>query len=444
MPSVYTNRSGFIGIRAARVVLLTAAAMAAAAGLAACSSAGSTAAGSTSSGGTLTVGEFNPFSGPDASFGPEMVAGCVPAVRLINAAGGVLGNKVNCVQDDTRGDPADAVPAAQKMMATSGGLIGVLGPSADEALATVPLLNNGHVAMFVDTGQAAFDKTTDPYFWRITPADDVKGYALALWAHQKGYTRAAAIFGNDAGAQSDVPTLTTAFKKLGGTITYSQPLALDQTSYRSEVESMLATHPQVIFTEVDPQTAATFLSELQQLKGLLPVIGTEVSLQAPWLKAVNSAIGASAMAAYFYGMQPYAPPSGPAWQAFNQALRASAASVPNPSQWSSDPYSMTYYDGVNVMALAILAAKSTTPAVFDSSILTVTAPGAAKTVVATFAAGKAALAAGKKIQYVGAGGPIVFNNWHNSTGAFEAARYLKGNVALAGSVSAAQIAALSK
>jgi ABC-type branched-subunit amino acid transport system substrate-binding protein len=406
------------------------------------------ACGSSGSGGsapaTLVVGEFNPFTGPDAAFGPEMVGGCIPAIKLINAGGGVLGHHLSCVQEDTRGDPADAVPAAQKMMATEGSLVGVLGPSSDEALATVPLLNQGHVPMFVDTGQAAFDHTTDAYFWRVTPADDVKGYALALWAHKAGYTRAAAVFGNDAGAQSDVPTLVSAFTRLGGTIVYNRPFALDQSSYRSEIESMLAAHPQVIFTEVDPQTGATLLSELQQLHGLLPVVGTEVTLQAPWLKAVNGAIGAGAMAKYFEGMQPYAPAQGPAWQAYNGSLLASGSQVPKPSQWSSDPYSMTYYDAVNVMALAMLAAKSTSPAVFDKYIMKVTEPGPGKTVVSTFTAGKAALKAGQQIQYVGAGGPIVFNRWHNSTGAFEAARYMQGNIVPVGSVSAAQIAALSR
>jgi hypothetical protein len=38
----------------------------------------------------------------------------------------------------------------------------------------------------------------------------------------------------------------------------------------------------------------------------------------------------------------------------------------------------------------------------------------------------------------------VFNHWHNSTGAFEAARYVNGNLVLVGSVSAAQIAAISR
>src|SRR5215467_11537073 len=362
---------------------------------AACSSAG----GSGSPPATLVVGEFNPFSGPDAVFGPEMVGGCVPAVRVINADGGVLRHRLTCVEEDTRGDPADAVPAAEQMMATETHLIGVLGPSSDEATATVPVLNGAHVPMFADTGQAVFDHSKWAYFWRITPADDVKGYALAIWAHQQGYTRAAAIFGNDVGAQSDVPTLVTAFTKEGGTIVYNKPLARQQSSYRTEIENMLATHPQVIFTEVDPQTGATFLSELQQLHGLIPVIGTEVSLQAPWLKGVTQAIGAGAMAKYFTGMQPYAPPTGPAWQAYNKALLASSSKVPKPSQWSTDPYSMTYYDGVVVMALAMIAANSTNPSVFNSYITQVTEPGSGKTIVYTYAAGRAALRAGKQIQY---------------------------------------------
>jgi ABC-type branched-subunit amino acid transport system substrate-binding protein len=423
---------------------VTATALGAVLALLAVGACGSSHNGAGSGHGTLVVGEFNPFTGPDAAFGPEMVGGCVPAIRLINSAGGVLGHQLSCVQEDTRGDPADAVPAAQKMMATESSLIGVLGPSSDEALATAPLLNQGHVPMFADTGQAAFDHTTDAYFWRITPADDVKGYALALWAHKAGYTRAAAVFGNDAGAQSDVPTLVSAFTKLGGTIVYNKPFALDQSSYRTEIENILAAHPQVIFTEVDPQTGATFLSELQQLRKMLPVIGTEVSLQAPWLKAVSGAIGAQAISTYVQGMQPYAPPSGTAWQAFNRSLLASASQVPKPGQWSTDPYSMTYYDGVNVMALAMIAANSTSPAVFNADIMKVTEPGPGKTVVYTFAAGKAALKAGQQIQYVGAGGPIVFNHWHNSTGAFEAAKYVNGQIVLVGSVSAAQIATLSR
>lgn len=394
---------------------------------------------------TVVIGNFNPFSGADASFGPEMVAGCQPAVRLINADGGVLGHHFSCVEFDTRGDPADAVPAANKMVATNSTLEGILGPSADEALATVPILEQAQVPMFADTGQAFFDKSSYKYFWRITPADDVKGYALALWAHQKGYTRAAAIFGNDAGSQSDVPSLAKAWSKLGGKMVDNVKLALDQTSYRTEIEQMLASKPQVIFTEIDPQTAGTFLSELQQLHGsLIPIIGTEVTLQAPWLKAVTGAVGATAMAKDFTGMQPYAPTTGASWTTYNTALLASKSQIPQPAQWSSDPYSMTYYDGVTVMALAMLSAHTINHATYNNSIMAVTEPGKGKTLVHSFAQGKAALAKGEKIQFIGAGGVIAFNQWHNSSGAFEAAQQVAGNVKVVGEVTANQIATLSK
>jgi branched-chain amino acid transport system substrate-binding protein len=391
----------------------------------------------------LVVGEFAPFSGADAVFGPEMAGGCIPAVRAINADGGVLGHTMSCVEEDTRGDPADAVPAADKMIASVTNLVGALGPSSDEALPTVPILNQAKVPMFVETGQAAFDHTTAAYFWRITPADDVKGFALALWAHRAGYTRAAAVFGSDVGSQSDVPTLLTAWKRLGGTMVANQRIALDSSSYETEVEQLVQSRPQVIFTEVDPQTGSTYFSELQQLHGLIPIIGTEISLEAPWLKAVSGALGAGPTAKYIEGMQPYAPPSGPAWKVYNKTLRASSSQVPQPAQWSADPYSMTFYDAVNVMALAMLDGHSTSRSVENRYISTVTAPGAGKTIVYSFAAGKAALAAGHKIQYVGAGGPIIFNKWHNSTGAFEAAKFINHHLKLVGSVSAQKIASLS-
>lgn len=419
--------------------------------LAACSGgppgSGSTSGSGSGSSGNLVFAEFNPFSGPDAAFGPEMLVACKASVNLINNDGGILGHKTSCKGVDTHGDPADAVAAANQMIASTPNLAGVIGPSSDEALATVPILNRSHIPMFADTGQAAFDHSATPYFWRLSPADDVKGYAMAIYAHKKGWTRGAAVFGNDVGSQSDVPTLVRAVSLLGGKMVSNQAIALDQPSYRTEVENMLAAKPQVIFTEEDPATAATFLSEVAQLNGgkLIPVVGTETTLEANWVQAVVHAIGGSLLRKYQVGVQPYAPPSGPAYGPFRTALYASkAASAANLAVYSTDPYAMGYYDSVNIMALAMIAAKSTSTTKYNAKITAVSNPGPGKVVVHTFAAGKAALEAGKQIQYVGASGPAVFNRYHNSTGAFEVAGYLgPGKIKLVGVVSASQIAALS-
>lgn len=393
------------------------------------------------SGGTLQIAMVNPFTGNDAGFGQSEIAGCVPAVKLVNAAGGVLGHNLSCLTVDTKGDPTDAVPAVTQMIATQSNVVGILGPSGDEATATVPLLTRAKLVMFAATGQVAYDHNTDPYFWRITPADDAGGTALAVWAYKQGYRRGAAFFGNDVSAQASVPALVQAFTHLGGRIVINQSLALNQTEYGTEVAKLLAAHPQVIFTEASPQTDATALRNLRQLNGLLPILGTNATAVPGWLKAVSSAIGSADMQRYYTVVEPYAPASGPAWAAYDAALMSSASQVPNPSQWANQEYSEWPYDAVNIMALAMLEANSTKPSVYNNYIERVVqgVPGAK--VVYTYQQGKAALAAGQKIKYVGASGDISFDAWHNSTGEFEAQKWLpNGNLPVIGIITAADLA----
>jgi ABC-type branched-subunit amino acid transport system substrate-binding protein len=418
--------------------LVVAAAILAVSSTAACSSAQAGAVQNS----TLTVLAFNPFTGPDGSFGPEMWAGCEAAATAINAAGGVLTHKVACTAVDTQGNPADAVTAAAKMLATTPHVLGVLGPSSDEADATAPLINAAKVPMFADTGESSFDHNKLQYFWRMVPADDVRGYAMALYAKQKGYLRAAAVFGNDVGSQIGVPTLLRGYGEVGGQMVVDQKITLGQTSYQSQVEALIAARPQVIFTETSPQANATYLSELQQLGHLIPVVGTDVTIQPSWFTAMAGSIGKPALTKYFVAESPYAPASGPGWQVYNKDLLASS-SVPKPAQWSTDSYTMTYYDSVLLMALAATATKSVSPSVWNASVPAMTTPGAM--VVHTYAEGLAAIKAGKKIDYVGATGIIDFNQWHNSGGGFEIAAYQSsGNLNLVDSISAAQLAPLIK
>ena len=156
------------------------------------------------------------------------------------------------------------------------------------------------------------------------------------------------------------------------------------------------------------------------------------------------AIGKAALSQYFVAEQPYAPPSGAGWQVYNKDLLASG-SVPKPAQWSTDSYTMTYYDSVIVMALAATAVKSTSPAVWNASIPAVTTPSTGATEVHTYAEGLAALHAHKKIEYVGASGVIDFNKWHNSGGGFQVGAYqTNGNLPQVSLITAAQLTPLIK
>jgi hypothetical protein len=200
-------------------------------------------------------------------------------------------------------------------------------------------------------------------------------------------------------------------------------------------------NPQAIITEADPQTSATFFSELSQVGQIPKLITDPVSQEPNWRKAMTGAIGASLLNKQDYAVVAYAPPSAPGYKLYTSALKASAKQVPNPLQWNSDLYSVSDYDAVIIAALAMDAAHSDSPSVYDRYIPKVTAQTAGATIVHTYAAGKAALAKGKHIEYVGAVGPIHFNRWHNAGNSFAVERYVNGNWKVSSLVTAAEIAA---
>jgi ABC-type branched-subunit amino acid transport system substrate-binding protein len=318
--------------------------------------------------------------------------------------------------------------------------VGIAGPESGTAAALVPILSKAHIPMISQDGLSLFDHNTDPYFWRNYPADDVGGVALAYWAHHLGYNRAALFFDNSVAAQGSVPGLLRTYQRLGGQVASNLSVPPDDTSYGSEIHRLIQAKPQVIFTESDPQTDATAFGSLKLFGAHIPIFGTNATVIPQWLKAVSKVLGSAQMGTYYRGVEPYAP-NFPGTRYFNQALLADAKQVPQPSQWLGQEYATAPFDGLIIYALAMTEAHSTDPTVFNKDILSVTAPGPGKTVVYSYSAGVAALKAGKKIQYIGAGGPTIFNRWHNASGEYGVYRYVNGSLKLAGTISAAQLVA---
>jgi branched-chain amino acid transport system substrate-binding protein len=367
----------------------------------------------------LTFAVFMPFSGSNASYGPAADAGTIPAIRAINAAGGVLGHTFTYKNVDTRGDPADAVPAANQLIANTSGLVGINGPTSDEASATVPLFNRARVPTNPSTGQASFDRSTYPYFWRNTPPDAGDGAAIAYDARViEHYSTAAAVFGNDIASQGAEPSAISVFKGLGGRIVATENIALDGTSYETEIAKVIAAHPQVIFTEADPQTSATFFRELRDAGGLRPFIGTDGTNTKSWANPVSQAVGATNFKRLYTIVQFGAPASAGAAQ-YNNTLLKYPSGIQKPlSQWLNYPYALAEWDFAISEALAMLEAHSVDPRVFNPDIARVTAPGPGAVVVHSFAAGKTALQQGKRIQFIGGMGPTIYDRYHDSAGTF--------------------------
>lgn len=391
----------------------------------------------------LVIAGVVAFTGSSDFEAQSNEGGLYPAIYAINKAGGVLGHDLAYKAVDTKADPADALPAMQQAMATTTNIVLVAGPDTSSAPALVPVLNSAKIPMTAVAGESAYNQNTLPYFWRLFPPDSANGTAMALWAQRKGYTKVAAVFSTDSGSQGDLPGVLAGLSALHISLAANVSLTPDQPTYSSAVRQVMAAHPQVIMTETDATTAATFYGELRQLGGLAPIVGTEATFTAPWLKAVGSALGSS-FRQYYTALITAPSQSTAATTAYQQAVTAVQNQEPKPWQsYLSNPFSITYYDGVVVVALAMDAANSTDPAVFNKFIPQVANPGPGKTVVYTYPQGVAALKAGKKIQYFGATGVIDFNQYHNSFGNQEAVASSGGSQPIAqGTVTAQQIEAV--
>jgi ABC-type branched-subunit amino acid transport system substrate-binding protein len=411
--------------------------------------------GGTSSGGSglgtgdLLVGVIAPFTGADAGLGPAYYAACLAAAPSINNNGGVGGRQVKCQQFDTRGEPADAVPAANQMVASNSNLMAAVGCTSDEAATVAPIIDRAHIPMFCMTGQTEFNKTPLKYFHRLVPADIYDAYAMvgsALFGPGHApYKKAALVFGNDIGSQAFVQPATNAFTKLGGTIAINQPITLGAPSYRTEVAAMLATHPDVIFTEA-LGSAGTYLKEVKTQNGgqMIPFIGTSATIDPTWFQQVKDAIGVDALVKNYAGVDLGYTFSGPAYDEFLTNLNAAASAFANAPKYKQRGSTLHLYDGIIMTALAMTATNSADPTVYNSKIKEIANGTSGATVVTTYKDGVAAIKAGKSIRFVGAGGENTFDQYNNSVSGYIWVTYdAQGNEIKAGQMTPQQTEQIS-
>ena len=368
---------------------------------------------STSSSGKLptsavTMGVLSCFTGSLASLGQAMLQGSQVAQKAINDAGGILGQQLNIAHADTQCDEADSKPAVNQLLAASN-VVGIIGPETQEINAVAPIVTSAKVPTQFQGGSTLFDKNTNQWLWRDSPSDSQLGVAMALYAYKKGYRNAALIFYSDIAAQTFPPPITTTFMKLGGKIAANITIAPGQTSYRTEVQGVIAKNPDVIFTQTDAPTAAVLFKNFKDLDNLaIPFVGTDVTGGDDYLKAITYAVAHDHLTSV-YGTSV----SGAATDEFNKQFAAVVGA--NQQPLANANYA---YDAVISQALAIDKANSITGLDINNAMTSVTNPPG--TQCYTYKTCADLIKAGTKINFDGASGPLDYNQYHNVFGPYAA------------------------
>ncbi|HSS93551.1 MAG TPA: ABC transporter substrate-binding protein [Candidatus Dormibacteraeota bacterium] len=376
--------------------------------VAACGTTSSTGSTGKQPSGPVTMGVLSCFTGTLSSLGAAMLQGSQVAQKAVNDGGGILGQKLNITHADTQCDEADSVPAVRQLLAANQ-VVGIIGPETQEINAVAPIVMSAKIPTQFQGGSTLFDKNTNQWLWRDSPSDSQLGVAMALYAYNKGYRNAALVFYSDIAAQTFPPPITATFQKLGGKIVSNITIAPDQTSYRTQVQQVIATNPDVIFTQTDAATAAVLYRNFKELDNLqIPFVGTDVTGGDDYLKAITYQV-AHAHLISIYGTSV----SGQAADEFNKDFAAMFGASQQPL--ANANYA---YDSVISQALAIDKASSITGADINAAMTSVTNPPG--TACYTYAACLALIKAGTKINYEGASGPLDYNQYHNVFGPYGA------------------------
>jgi len=362
-------------------------------------------AGATS--GSVSYGVLSCFTGPLASLGEGILQGAQIAQAQVNAAGGVLGKKLNLPTGDTGCDPVEGKTALLKML-SGGGVKGIIGPTTQEINAVEPVLKADHIIDEFQGGDTARDHQSDPYLFRDSPSDSQLGVAMATYAHIKGYKTADLLFYSDAAAQTIVSPVATTYKKLGGTVIHTYIVQADQSSYTNTVAQVIADKPGVIFSQTDAQTVAVLSTEFSQLGSKIPWIGTDVTTSSDYIKAFGTSRAHSILTSVMG--------TSVTGQANNVFLAGFKKMFP--SQKAAGPLSGANYayDAVITLALADTYAKTFTGSTVAKDMLKISNPPG--TSCYAYKPCLALLKAHKKINYEGASGSIDYNKYHNTFGPY--------------------------
>lgn len=382
------------------------------AGSVACASSSSSGGNSTGSG-AIQIGLMADYTGQQSYLGPDMESGVRTAIAVINADGGVLGRPLSLSTGDTVGDPVDAIPAFRKLISANQ-ITAIVGPTSNEGPALLPIAAQNHLPMFLQGGTTALDHETNPYYFRTTVGDATLGKAMAAFARVRGFKRAAFAFTTSTAAQTLVDPIKNEFLAKGGTVVASVNLVPAASSYRSNIQQLMAAKPDVVFFQQDPQTAGTFFHEAAELgfNTKTTWVGTDTEMSQDVFKALGPTL-ATTNFFFAHGSVEHSR----ALAAFTAAYKKKTGS----SQFLT--FAPESYDATTILALAIDKAGSTSGPAIAKAVLEVTTESPGAVTVYTYADGLAALKAGKTIKYSGVASTDVFDQWHNVAGPMVVSRW---------------------
>ena len=352
----------------------------------------------------IKVGSVAGITGPIAELVAPIMAGRELAATHINENGGLLGgSEMVMITADSQCDPKAGVDAGNKVVNVDQ-VVAIVGASCSGATngmvqsvtipAGIPSISDSATAPSIS------DLDDKGLVFRTAPSDAYQGAALAQYAFDQGFKSLAMTYANDDYNAGIATVFAAKFQELGGTITANQVHEPNKASYRAEVATMAGAG--------SAEGLALFAyyggSGITIIKNALETgsFGKFLGADGMFDQSVIDQIGADTLRGNIWLTQSASDPEAASYKAYAEAYSATG----NDPQ---APYAAHGYDATFMMALAIEKAGSADSSAIAKALMEINDPAGMEVGPGQWAEAKAAIAAGKAINYTGATGSVDFD-----------------------------------
>jgi len=342
----------------------------------------------------IRIATLTPLTGAGGTYGPPMAKVAMAVVAEVNAAGGVLGRKVELVSEDDQTNPDAAVRAARKLIDVDK-VVAIMGTWASAVTTAVaPLCWESKT--FLTTVSGSDTITLLPhqgYLVRTQPNSHLQITNIAQFMLSLGAKRTFTMIPQTPFTQVTIEIMNDVMSKGGAT---HNSLIYDdkKTTFRTEVDQALRDDPDFILANGYTPDTVVLLKDLYRSGYKGKIIGLAYSINQKLVDQIGQP-------EVVEGIYTFAPSPAEGSDAYERAKKMSGLEKP-------DPYTCQVYDHANMVLMAIAQAKEASGTAIKDNIRKICQGGGKS--VDNALDGLKAIAAGEKVDYTGASGPCDFDD----------------------------------
>ena len=310
-------------------------------------------------GDTIKIGFLGALTGDVAMFGKPTLEGMKMAAEDLNAAGGVMGKKIEIVEADNRGDKQEGASVTQKLISRDNVIAIVGDPTTGITKVAAPIAQKAGVLLISAGATGPGVVENGDFIFRNTLLDSVAIPAcIDYFANDLKYKKVAIITSdNNDYSVGFSQTFRDAAKGKGIEIVADEKVKDGDKDFSGQVTNIKAKKPDVIFFSGYYTEGALIMKEARKQGVKANMFGGDGLFSPEFIKLGGSAAEGS-MSALGFAPEQATPETAKFIEAFKKKFAGQLPGL----------FDAQGYDGVMMIADAIKRANSADPKVFKTAM----------------------------------------------------------------------------